>query len=242
MTKIQTYTLLPILAFSLMLNSCIHCIDGNGTLATEDRTNDVKTFTQIELCGSFDVEIIQDSVQRLTIEGDQNILPYIRTKVSGKRLIIDTETNHCINTEHSIKLTIASANIETIILDGSGSIVCDSLSTTELSLKIYGSGDAIFNKLTSVTTNVEIDGSGDVNISGTSSVTSLKIEGSGDIKASGLIQKKCNTVINGSGEIHTQFTESLTGVINGSGDIYFIGSKDNVDITINGSGSVINNN
>jgi hypothetical protein len=242
MTKLRINTLLPILALPLLVNSCINCIEGNGTLSSEDRSDEIKTFTKVELHGSYDMEIIQDSFQTLVIEGDENIISHISTRVSGNRLIVETEDNHCINYDHPIKVKISVATIENIELYGSGSINCDSLSNTSLDLYIDGSGDIDLSKLTLDDINVFIEGSGSVDLSGTATISSFTIEGSGDIRAADLLQQKCKVKIDGSGSIYTNFTESLSGVINGSGSIYYIGPKANVDIDIHGSGDVISNN
>jgi hypothetical protein len=242
MTKISNYIILSILSFSLGLNSCINCIDGNGTFASEDRSNGLKSFKHIDLDGSFDLVITQDTIQQVFIEGDENVISHIETRVSSDRLIIQTESNRCYNSEHKLKVRASVISLEDVNVDGSGNISCNGLTTSLLNIGIKGSGDADFSNLNTESANVNIDGSGNVFLNGTATQTSFSIEGSGEIKASDFIQENCKVNIGGSGTIYTNFSESLTGSINGSGTIYYKGSKANVRVNINGSGSVINNN
>jgi hypothetical protein len=242
MTKFKLLTTLTFFGFALLLNSCFHCIDGNGTFTSEDRSASLNPFSQIELNGSYELVITQDSLQKLIIEGDENILPYITSHVYNNKLIVETESNKCINTDHPLRIKVSVATLDLVYLSGSGSIFCDSLITDDLTLNIQGSGNASFNDIHANNTNVQIEGSGSIYLDGSSTNTSLTIDGSGDIRANNLIQQKCYVEINGSGNIYTFFTISLSGEINGSGNIYYIGPAAKIDININGSGNIISNN
>ncbi len=61
-------------------------VQGSGKIITQDRS--VSGFSRVELGGSGQVTITQGDQERLTVEADDNILPYIRTDVSGTTLYL----------------------------------------------------------------------------------------------------------------------------------------------------------
>ena len=92
-TRIRIGLIIPALC-ALTFYSCEsgfwNCLRGNGVPA--DETRDLKTFDGFVSEGAFDILVIPDSVFTVKIEADQNIVPFIRTRVSGNKLIIDTGT------------------------------------------------------------------------------------------------------------------------------------------------------
>lgn len=240
MKKKIFYTL--VLASLLALVSCRDCVHGDGNIITEDRANDVSDFDQIELNGSFDLELIQDSEYKVVIEGDEAILRLISSRVSNHRLVVETKSNKCFSSNGSILLRISAKDISKIILSGSGNVYCDSLTTNNLEVRISGSGDIRLTKLLANHIDAVIAGSGNINLNGACDNSFLNIDGSGDIRAFNLVQKNCDLQINGSGNIFTSFFEKLTGTINGSGNVMYKTANGQVNININGSGSVRNEN
>lgn len=242
-TKIMERKKLFQLAFVVLLvfsiSSCIDCIRGDGDIITQNRTNEISEFDQLELSGSFNVEYVQDSSLFLEIEGDSNILDILTTSVSGGRLYIGTKHNRCYSSRNNISVRVHSEKLSKIILSGSGNIRCSSLNTDILELISSGSGNFKFSNLNTQILNANISGSGNIRLGGFAENTSFSISGSGNIYAYDLEQEACGLSINGSGNVYVRFLNSLTGVINGSGNVYYKGPGNEVDIQINGSGRLI---
>ena len=55
-------------------------VRGNGNTITESRT--VGSFTGVQLSGSMNVHLIKGTDRAVTIEGEENILPYVETYVN----------------------------------------------------------------------------------------------------------------------------------------------------------------
>lgn len=218
--------------------SCIDCTDGDGNIVTENRTGSLATFNEIELNGSFDLDLVQENDQKVFLEGDENILKLVSTKVSNGRLVVETKSKRCYSTSSSLNLRVSAKDISKVIISGSGNVYCDSLSTNDLKIRISGSGDVRFTKIYVTEVDADIKGSGNIILGGVSNNSYFRIDGSGDIKAYTLEQKSCDVVINGSGNVYASFTEKLTGVINGSGNVMYKTDAGSIDIDINGSGRV----
>ena len=61
-------------------------VTGNGVMKTESR--DVKGYTGIALQGSMNVQLSYGNTSTITVEADENLLPYIETFVENGNLVI----------------------------------------------------------------------------------------------------------------------------------------------------------
>ncbi|MGB1241044.1 MAG: head GIN domain-containing protein [Chitinophagales bacterium] len=246
-----------LLFFVLLFPSCeLDCTKGSGDVISETRIVDF--FDEIEMRGSFDLRLTQADEFSLVIEGEDNILPLIDTRVNSQdRLIIDMDG--CVRTNERIVLFVSAPNIEEIRVDGSGDVFAvttldfnslkidingsgdvdiDSLFTNFAEINIDGSGDVMVDYIDAVTINVEVQGSGDIDFAGFSNDFNVDIEGSGKVDALNLITETCEIDISGSGDCEITATDELDIIIRGSGSVYYRGDPV-ITSSIAGSGDII---
>ncbi|MBN2612729.1 MAG: DUF2807 domain-containing protein [Bacteroidales bacterium] len=244
----------------ISLNSCeewgFGCIDGNDRLTTEERV--VSDFSGVEVNGSFDVYIDTSDVTSVLVEADENLIDYIKTRVRGDMLVIDTYRDRCLKSDNRIAIYITTPYIDEIVLNGSGRVDCSNFETGEAKIEVNGSGDINFDMAVTdelylnisgsgeingfaetISADVEIDGSGEINIDGTCQLADIKILGSGNIKAGDFITEDCEVTIIGSGNATVFASDLLDAQITGSGTVYYYGNPENVVKNITGSGKVI---
>lgn len=227
-------------------------LEGNGSVTSETRAS--VSFNRIDNQGDFNVYYVHDSVFRVNIEAESNLIPYIRTIVNGNTLQIDTHENFKNN--YAIKITVYSPVLVGVILSGSGLINTGSVVEDNFEVKLSGSG-IIYGDIVSHTFHALLSGSGEIDfgvicentfaiISGSGKIKMLGesitadylISGSGNIESYGLLLNECIAKIRGSGNIYTNVSEYIHVTISGSGNLYYLGSP-NIDSTITGSGNVI---
>lgn len=229
---------LLILAATFMLHGCYIdnvCINGNGIPRTEMRT--LQSFTGIVSNGSFEVYVHPSQRHEVEIDAESNLLPYIRTSVSGGRLFIETRGTHCINPGMTIIVNVYVPYVESLTLNGSGLIKVDNLMLDNLSLQLNGSG-VIEADAEVVNLDARISGSGNIWLTGLAETSDMRISGSGNFEAYGFVQKQCYTTISGSGNAYVRVTQLLDVSISGSGNVYYRGNPA-VRQQITGSGRVI---
>jgi len=234
--KNQLITII-LITVALSLTSCldiIDCINGNNHLTTENRN--LPSFRGVISRGSFEVRIIQGTTNKVEVEAESNLQNHINTRVSGNNLIIDTQNNRCLNVNYPIIITVTTVDLNKVELDGSGTVRCDEVQSTEMDVNLSGSGSVYINL------NVEdlyagISGSGSINLEGTAINSKLTISGSGDIHAKDLIQDHCMANISGSGKMYIYVSETLDARISGSGNVYYDGNP-SITTHISGSGKV----
>lgn len=210
-------------------------VSGSGTYKTETRT--ISGYNGVKLSGSFDVTIVQNGTEGITIEAEDNLLPLIATEVERGSLVIKwTEKN--LNVSHKkITMTVNVKGIEEISVAGSGNIKADAIKSAKLKSSIAGSGDINIKTLTSDTIKVSIAGSGDFTAGGLADDLGVSIAGSGGVKAERLKAKNAKLSIAGSGDIALWATDAIKVSIAGSGDVRYYGDA-TISKSVAGSGSI----
>ncbi|MCE9595449.1 MAG: DUF2807 domain-containing protein [Planctomycetes bacterium] len=187
---------------------------GSGVARSELRSSD--DFQRIEVRGSFDVVAEVGASTSLEVTADDNLLPYIITRVENGTLILEMKDGSYSSHVPQV------ARITSPRLDG---------------FAVEGSGDARLSKLTGPSFSIAISGSGDVAASGAVDALSIDISGSGDVAARELGAKRVRISIAGSGDVSVDATEDLDVSIAGSGDVNYVGHP-RVKQSVSGSGDV----
>jgi len=244
----------------LVITGCYNnsCIRGNDIVVTEYRN--VGYFSAISSDGSYEVYIVQDTIEEVIIEAESNLMPYITAEVKGSTLILSTRNNACIKDHFPIKITVRCRDINELALTGSGIIFGDTdIITNYLRVDLTGSGTIDLNvesedieayisgsgviSMGAITNHLEmrISGSGAMDLWGEAERSDLWISGSGSISAYGFEVNNCYTTTSGSGNMYVYVNDLLDVRISGSGSVYYKGNP-NVTVNITGSGSVIPEN
>lgn len=205
-------------------------------------TRNVGNFNGVSVGGSFYVKLVAGKEGKITINAEENLLPYLITEVKDRTLKIKWRKGISVNRHKRILVTVPFKDISKVSLAGSGEVYTENsiINTNKLKVSLAGSGDI---KLDVKTSNISasIAGSGDIKLNGTTDGFKASIAGSGDIHAFDLHAKSANLSIAGSGGIKTSTSEVLKVSIAGSGDIYYKGNPKE-DVRIAGSGSLRSKN
>jgi len=227
-----------------ILSAIIFCscqsISGSGNIVTQNRN--VNQFTGVRASGSIDIEVTNDQSHSVRVEADDNIMPYIITKVEDGILDVHLKPNfmyHNINA----KVFVSAPSLTKLTVSGSGSITSkDTLMNAEhIEFKVSGSGD-VTAIVDAPSVNAEIGGSGTITLSGKTKDFNCSITGSGDLKCKKLLSENTTAGITGSGTAHVFASVHLLAKITGSGDIYYSGHPTSPEIHKTGSGSVSEEN
>ena len=217
-----------------IIDAFIPTVHGSGVVIQQSRTT--PPFSGIRIETSADVQVSQLPDQSVQLSGEDNILQLLHCDVKDNILIISSDKN--FSTTKPLTITVASPNVESLVLDGSGDIKGQTpLHAASFRAEIAGQGSMDLN-ITADDLKTSLEGSGDYVLHG--KVTNLKstIMGSGSIHAYELETANANITIDGSGDAEVQCKESLSAEINGSGDVFYKGDPGKVHTSMNGSGSV----
>ena len=191
-------------------------IRGSGHTTTESRS--ASDFNAISLEGSADVNVTFGPNEGLTVEADDNLLPYIETVVRNNQLVIRTRPGTSITTTNPVRVNVTMKALEDLSLRGSGSITAPGYSGTALT--------------------VSLPGSGDITVNGTADQVKISLSGSGNVNLNDLKAKAATVSLNGSGNVSVNASESLDASITGSGNIRYSGNPAKVTKVVRGSGTI----
>jgi hypothetical protein len=248
---------LPVLILVLMACQLanISYINGSGKAASETRP--VSHFDRVSMGGTGELTITQGNEEALTVEADDNILPYIKTEVRGNELVLHIQEGVSINPRSTIRYDLKVKDLNRVAISGSGKVMADALKVQDFSTAISGSGNMHFGKLDAQDVVLDISGSGkmivdelkaqtiesktsgsgDYDLTGEVTKQSVTISGGGNYLSSDLKSNEAQVRISGSGDVDIWAEDTLTVTIGGSGKISYYGSP-RVSQSVSGSGTI----
>ena len=215
-------------------------IKGDGQVKKE--TRQVSDFTSVSTHGAMDVEISYGNSNSITVEADENLLPYIETSVDNGRLTIQPKMNANLKSRSKMVVYISMTKINFLKLSGSGNIngKGDFTSDSQTEMSISGSGNINLNFDKFQDLDLSISGSGNLTLKGNDVNTiNAKISGSGNIDCSETKSNDVDAKINGSGNVKVYAQNSIDAKIAGSGNVFYKGDADKISRKVIGSGRVI---
>ena len=215
-------------------------IEGSGTVISEER--EVQDFDRIQLTGAGDVIITQGQLELVTVEADDNLLPYIETEVRAGKLILgftDEVAAKSIRPSQAIKFYVNLIDLNELEISGAGDIYSEILNTERLKIEVGGAGDIAIDHLLTEQFDIEVNGSSDIQVEQLSAQdVDVNINGSADIILSGDAYEQ-NISIDGSCNYLAPDLHSQLGyvAIHGIGDVT-VWAVDILDVHIPGTGTV----
>ncbi len=188
-------------------------IKGDGVIITTNRP--VSDFSALVVNGAYKVKW-SSGKPALTISTDQNLLPLIETTVSGNTLEIDQEKT--LRPTKGITITLSSASLAEVRLNGAVSLTSSKLSGQSLKLESNGAS------------SIDIDGS----------VTNLEVSlsGASKLNAASLQAQTATVSLNGASFADVAVSDALDASISGAGLLTYSGNPKSVEKTINGAGRI----
>lgn len=208
---------------------------GSGKVTTDKRT--LSGYDALGLKGSLNVKLRQAAEEGVEVTGDDNIVPFVETRVEGNTLVVTTKKGVSFSTRNPITVLVKVKSLKAIAISGSGDLSAEPLKIGALATSISGSGNVHFDGLQADSFSLVIAGSGDFTANGKAAQQTISISGSGDVRADKLEGEDVTVTIAGSGDASVWAKGTLTASVAGSGDIRYVGDP-KVTQRIAGSGSV----
>ena len=209
---------------------------GTGSGNVMNQTKSVQGVNQVSLDGTGTVILIQGNQESLTIEAEDNIIPHIQSNVNGNKLSLSYDTNTPTPTK-TVKYYLTLKDLSSISISGAGKVETNGFKTQSLIISTNGAGEGNMSGLNINKLTVNLSGAGKMNMAGTATDQTITISGAGDYLARDLKSQTTTITINGAGKGTLNVSNILNAIINGSGDINYLGNP-KVSQQINGAGSV----
>ncbi len=223
--------------FSGLLSGCNAMpggVRGDGNVLKETRK--VSPFDALDISGAFDIVLRQGDTEEVVVEADANLLPHIRTEVTGSTLKIDTRRP--IRNPEVLRVYVTFRDLKAIDASGAVDLHSDGkLKLSNLSIDASGASDS---KLDLEINRLRLDCSGasKLRFSGTAGTIEMDLSGATDIFAYDLIAETCVIEISGAGNAQVHATKKIRADISGAGSIKYKGSPSDIDQQVSGAGSI----
>lgn len=234
MTMLAVLATLPVMAQWIPWQK----IEGNGQLRKQSRS--VSNFTAISSSGSWDVMLAYGEPGTIQVEGDENLLEYIETRVENGKLIIRSQNSLNLRSKNKITVYVSLTRLTAVNLSGSGDILGEGKFSNEgtTTYKVSGSGSIRLAMHQVGKADLSVSGSGNIRLSGSAGSVNIRVSGSGNADCAELICDNASAQVSGSGNIKVNVNNTLDAHISGSGNISFRGAASDVRKRISGSGRV----
>jgi hypothetical protein len=190
-------------------------VDGSGVPATVVR--ELPPFDKIELSGFGTVDVHPGSPQKVTVSGDDNVVPLVTTEVHGDTLVVGSK-NASISTKLPLVVGIRVPSVTASSLTGSGELNVDGVA-----------GPAF---------DASLSGTGTLDVGGRVDELSAEVSGVGSAALEHLVAKNVRVVVSGVGSAHVYATHSLDASVPGTGSVLYRGDPPQVTTHVTGLGSV----
>lgn len=209
---------------------------GSGNVITQDRQ--VAGFDRVSLNIDGNLDIQQGPVEKLTVSGEDNILPLLTTDVSFGELVIRFKPNTNISTNRPLQITLTVKNLKQLKLTSSGTVTVRPITTGDFNLVLSSSGDVQIEQIQADKITANLSSSGDILIKGGAQQLDLQVTSSGSFQAGDLQVQDAKVRNSSSGEVTVWVVDNLYANLSSSGNVVYYGSP-SVNQTTTSSGNLI---
>jgi len=221
-------------------------------------TRSVSGFSGINASGVFDITVTKDRKESLSIEGDESVIPYVRSEVHKDvlHLYIDNATK--MMTIKALKASVVMKNLDNVTLSGACKLTTEDLFTPEKfkadcsgaskldvnlntgQLNIEASGASKIGIQADITGDADLDVSGASKISADMRVSNVRLNSGGvcSIELTG----SASTIkidVSGTSKIKAgDFTVTNATVISSGTSAVTVNATDSLKINSSGAASV----
>ncbi|MBN1264302.1 MAG: DUF2807 domain-containing protein [Anaerolineales bacterium] len=260
MRPILSKVIPAIVFFASLLSGCILAQTANirGSGSVEEEIRPVGEFNTVELHTIADVFIQFSDSFLVRVKAEDNLLPYIQTRVESNSLIIDLKEGTTLIPQEPILVYVSLPSLIEIRSSSTGDMTIDPFSTENFTASLSSTGDVRMEGLQAESVNLRTSSAGDITIlslrtnlleahlsstgditiqEGTTQWQSIRISSTGDYKAANLLSSDAELVLSSTGNAVIQVSDTLKARLSGTGDLAYIGSP-SLDIKNSGGGDV----
>jgi len=211
--RIKIFTLVLL---ALTLSGCRYGrgVRGNGHVV--EKEINVSNFERVDLSGIYSVDISIGDEQSVSVKAEENLMKYLKVKVSNNTLIFDTKRN--LSPRKGIKAFVVLKSLKGINASGASFAKAENIDAANIS--------------------IDISGASKVEISGSSDNLELDVSGAAKLYAKNFVCKKISADVSGAGNAVINVIEKLYADVSGAGSLNYYGNPNDFSFDTSGAGSI----
>jgi Putative auto-transporter adhesin, head GIN domain len=223
----------PLVLITLATMAC--GVAGSGVTVTQSRN--IADFTTISASDGVRLEVSRGPTS-LTIEGDDNLVPLIKTEVVDGRLVIKKTTREALRAKHPIVLRVTTPSLSRLEASGGTEVVVDHVAAPRFSTELGGGVEFEATGLELESFELHASGGVDVKVSGTAKAAQLEVSGGADVDARQLAVTHLAVDASGGCDLDLTAKESIAGEASGGVSVTVHGHPANARVQTSGGASV----
>ncbi|HXS00914.1 MAG TPA: head GIN domain-containing protein [Pyrinomonadaceae bacterium] len=206
-----------LLLVSVVAAGCHHGrfaqIQGNGKRELQKRQ--VAAFTSISTNGAFTIEVTCQKEPSLEIEGDENVLDFVKTEVNSNILRLENSQNYSVS--EPVRVKISLPNLEGLAVNGAGHIDVKGLKNDKF--------------------EIDTNGAPAITVAGTTKMVDIAANGAGKVDAQNLHATRAVVDARGVAKVDLDVSDQLDVEISGPSSVTYNGNP-TVNKNIHGPGKL----
>ena len=206
-----------ILLLPLLVAGCHHGrfsgIQGNGKRELQKRQ--VPQFTSISTNGAFTVEITCQKDLSLEIEGDENVLGFVKSEVSSNILRLENSQSYSVS--EPIMVRISVPNLEGLAVNGAGHITVKGMNNEKF--------------------EIDSNGAPTITVAGKTKMVDVSASGAGKVDAQNLHATRAVVDARGVAKVDVDVSDQLDVEISGPSSVTYNGNP-TVNKNLHGPGKL----
>lgn len=217
----------------VMIISLITVLAAGAFAGKQDRQ--VANFSEIEVSSAVKVILTQGNTEKLTLEGEDEMLQRVITEVKGNTLIIKLKDGTFNKTSQDVTAYLTFINLSKIELSGAVTLSgTNPMKFSDLNFDCSGATkidlDLTANKL-----DADFSGASALKLEGSVQTLDMDISGASKIEASSLVAKNCYLECSGASTVNIHVTDKLLAEGSGASKISYKGNPAVVESDMSGA-------
>jgi hypothetical protein len=230
---------------------------GSGRVV--DETRNVGDFTGISVSAGIQVKVDAGDRSALSLRGEDNVLPRVRTEIKGSILRIGFEPNTNISTHQPIVITLRAPRLDelsasggsqldastpagsTLRVSGSGGAhihLAASVKPRRLDIDTSGAAEVLIDEIDCAEARVGMSGAASVGLAGNAKTFDLQLSGAANLDARKLTVGSLQVDGSGGSRARLHVVGAAQGTLSG-GTTLHVGGDAQVDVAATGGSQVL---
>jgi hypothetical protein len=208
----------------------------NGSGIKKTKKEDLSNFTKIDVKGNLNVILVQDDVDKIVVEGDDNVVDLVKYKIKGQTLEINIDEFKI--DDYDLDITIHFKEIEELKSDLVGSLTSEgNIKLEYLKLITKSVGKTTLNLNTSIL-EAKIKSVGSVKLYGTTDEFILDNSSVGKVECRNLLANHVKLDNSSVGNTYVYADSTFTIIHSGVGNLKYYGKGTIINQKINAVGNI----
>lgn len=199
----------------------------------------VDEFIGVEVSDAIEATITYSATeQRVVVEANSNVHPYVLTRVVGGKLKIYMENNVTFKKNATIKVHVTLPEIVLLKASGASEIIfANQIEANHIDIEASGASE-ISGILNTSSTFINLSGASEVNFQGVSNLATFNLSGASKFESFNFQVNNLNADLSGASKAFVTVNTNLNLVASGASEFHYSGNCSIGELNLTGSSTI----